>query len=352
MTSSDNQDVIGLLADRSGSMAAVVKQAKDGMNGFIGNMQGDPAGQNSLFMLSTFDSMGFDLLRRGIMSGIEKLKDGEFKPRALTPLIDAAHWSILEMAKLGNGRKILAILTDGLENASKKHTKKELKALIEAKRAEGWIIIYLGANFDAWQEAEAIGIPKEFAMNFRANGHVAQNAPKPGLLQRVGLQAQQNPIGFALAAAAAVGFAAWALSSSNAHATQPQGFTDEQRNAAMGVTDNWQEAVQHDIATFQEPFNSVFDLPPDLIEAMRYDRDPELGSWDQNGEQPGVIEGEVLSAEEVPSGDRYEAPEQAEHDRAFAHAGGDGHHRGEPAVVEADDPGPDTGGNDASSDGE
>ena len=61
---------------------------------------------------------------------------------------------------------IVAILTDGLENASNKFTKAHIKDLIDQKTKEGWTFMYLGANQDAFQEAGALGIAPAGTLNY------------------------------------------------------------------------------------------------------------------------------------------------------------------------------------------
>ncbi len=43
-----------------------------------------------------------------------------------------------------NEKKVLVIVTDGYENASREYSSDAIKRLIEDKTKEGWLIIYLG----------------------------------------------------------------------------------------------------------------------------------------------------------------------------------------------------------------
>ena len=45
-----------------------------------------------------------------------------------------------------------------MENASTEYTNKAIKQLIEDKTNEGWLIIYLGADHDAFTQSRNIGI--------------------------------------------------------------------------------------------------------------------------------------------------------------------------------------------------
>jgi len=56
------------------------------------------------------------------------------------------------------GKMLLLVYTDGEENSSREHTADSVKKLVQAKTADGWEFIYLGANQDAWQVGGSIGI--------------------------------------------------------------------------------------------------------------------------------------------------------------------------------------------------
>jgi len=60
----------------------------------------------------------------------------------------------------------LIILTDGHENASIEYTKAHVKDLIEQKQKDGWTVIYLGANQDAFAEGGSLGIAPHMTMNY------------------------------------------------------------------------------------------------------------------------------------------------------------------------------------------
>lgn len=195
--SAPSKNQIAMVLDRSGSMSGTEEKTVEAINGFIRQMQGDSLGKNAAFTLMTFDSQGFDVIRRGAVSEVKPLEQKEFSPRAATPLYDAVGDTASKMT--GTEKNMLVILTDGLENASKKFTQASLRALIEEKRKTGWIIIYLGANIDAWKQAESIGVPGNQAMNFSQNGtQVPAQPSNPGLWSRFTGRVSQNPMGYAL----------------------------------------------------------------------------------------------------------------------------------------------------------
>lgn len=289
-----------LLLDRSGSMSSCRDLIVDGINDFLKKLRGDATGRDATFELIEFDSLGFDTRRKGAVTNIKDLAKTEFEPRALTPLHDAVAHAIERLDEVPAKKRMLIIVTDGEENASKRFPQtSQIRSIIEAMQAKGWIIIYLAAHVDAWKQASQIGVPNERAMNFKA---ASASVQRPGFMGRVfGSRTNVNPFALALGAAAGLGVAVWA---GNAIASA-LAFSEEDRNAAMGVdgiSQTWQDAVQEDIAGFEEPMGGIFDLPSDLADeqaSLPDDFDPTQGSLDENGDQPGAPADDLLTADDA-----------------------------------------------------
>ena len=52
-------------------------------------------------------------------------------------------------------KPVVIVFTDGEENRSREHTRDSVARLIDARKAEGWVFAFLGANVDAFAEAGA-----------------------------------------------------------------------------------------------------------------------------------------------------------------------------------------------------
>ncbi len=64
---------------------------------------------------------------------------------------------------------LVAVLTDGHENASREATGPMVKALVERQQSQwGWQFTYLGANQDAVLTADGLGIRAEDALTYAA----------------------------------------------------------------------------------------------------------------------------------------------------------------------------------------
>ena len=64
---------------------------------------------------------------------------------------------------------IMVITTDGYENSSTDFSKREVKALIKKQEEAGWKFLFFGANIDAADAAETIGIKRDDAVQFEAS---------------------------------------------------------------------------------------------------------------------------------------------------------------------------------------
>lgn len=160
-----NHDYI--LLDRSGSMNDAGKWA-DSVNAINGYVHGLAEKKvDTGVTLALFDkpnlAMEFEILRDRITpSTWRNVGIVEARPRGWTPLNEAL-LRIIEIANRAGHRNedhvAIVVLTDGMENGSDpvKATRHEAKKALDACRARGWEIIFIGANFDNWSQAEGYG---------------------------------------------------------------------------------------------------------------------------------------------------------------------------------------------------
>ncbi|MEL6614973.1 MAG: VWA domain-containing protein, partial [Bacteroidota bacterium] len=66
---------------------------------------------------------------------------------------------------------IVAILTDGLENASRDYSPESVREAVAACTADGWEFVFLAAGQDAVMSASKVGISAANAMPFVANAN-------------------------------------------------------------------------------------------------------------------------------------------------------------------------------------
>jgi Mg-chelatase subunit ChlD len=151
-----------ILLDRSGSMESCRDTTIDAFNEYVmGLRRSDDL--DARLSLTIFDSTSIDLLQHvEPAKSFLELSRQTYVPRASTPLLDAIGHAVgaTDKVELRPGEKVaLVILTDGQENASKEHTKDTIRALLKDRQDnKGWLVVFLGADVDAFAEAGAIGI--------------------------------------------------------------------------------------------------------------------------------------------------------------------------------------------------
>ena len=160
---------ISIVLDRSGSMEAARSDAVNAVNGYLRQIRADKTMEARLSLV-TFDSQSIDTIRDRVpVNACPELSIEEYEPRGSTPLLDAVGYSvgILDCLSDKDERRIMAILTDGLENASREYTRAQLKDLLDRKqREDGWLVLYLGAGHDSWSQARQIGIAARNTADF------------------------------------------------------------------------------------------------------------------------------------------------------------------------------------------
>jgi hypothetical protein len=137
-------------------------------NAYVGEIAKDLPG--SRLSLTQFDSQGIDLVIDNAKIGdVPRLTRETFIPRGGTPLLDAIGNVAAKLDALKADRKALVILTDGQENASREWKKETVRKMLEAhQEKDGWLVIYLGANQDAFAEGFSFGTQAGNTMNFAA----------------------------------------------------------------------------------------------------------------------------------------------------------------------------------------
>ena len=173
--------LVGVVLDRSGSMASVLKDTIGGFNSFI-EQQRDGS-QDQVYVVTQFDNE-YEVLQDGVeLDDVLTLSERNYIPRGSTALLDAMGQTIARMdAVMANDltieQSVLVVLTDGDENSSQEFTRDVVFKLIEDRRAGGkWDFVFLGAGQDAISQARSMGIANAAQYNATGPGTVqAMNA--------------------------------------------------------------------------------------------------------------------------------------------------------------------------------
>jgi hypothetical protein len=159
-TLSSNEAPIDLIVDRSGSMASLVEATVAGVNKFLADQRALPSASTTLLSLTVFN----DLVERPLcgvpLSSVANVTPEQFAPSGNTALFDAIG-SVLNGTVVAR-RRIVVIVTDGGENASRTYTRERIYALIDERRRAGWTFLFLAANQDAIATGGSFGVPAAF----------------------------------------------------------------------------------------------------------------------------------------------------------------------------------------------
>lgn len=171
MTNPDLTHLVAVL-DRSGSMSSIQAETVAGFAELI-ELQRHAPGECRVTLVRFDDE--YDVVYRDL--DVADVPPLELEPRGMTALRDAICRTILEtgrtLAALPEedrpGAVVVAIMTDGHENASREFGQAEVKRMIEhQERVYSWTFMYLGANQDAIEVGRGLGIAADRSITYAA----------------------------------------------------------------------------------------------------------------------------------------------------------------------------------------
>lgn len=163
------------ILDRSGSMSGLESDTIGGFNAMLDKQRKE----DGICYVSTmlFDSQSQMLHDRLELSDVPKMTESDYSVGGCTALLDAIGESIKHIENIHKyARKedipqntMFVITTDGMENASRKYSSKEIKKMINRQKEKGWEFLFIGANIDAVETASRYGISEDRAVNYNAD---------------------------------------------------------------------------------------------------------------------------------------------------------------------------------------
>ena len=164
-----NTTELVFIIDRSGSMSGLESDTIGGVNGVLAKNRAVEGTAHVTTML--FDDKLEYLHDHVNLKEVNDLTDKDYWTRGCTALLDAVAETIIHVEKVQGylpkkakaDHVVVTIITDGLENASRRHSYPEVKRMIEAHTEKGWEFLFLGANIDVAAEAGRLGIREDHA---------------------------------------------------------------------------------------------------------------------------------------------------------------------------------------------
>ncbi|MBK6729796.1 MAG: VWA domain-containing protein [Bacteroidetes bacterium] len=162
------------ILDESGSMSSVRQQTIDAFNELMShntNLISENPDQEHRLSFITFNGCGVKTVCFNELLNEKRLLDySKYNPDDNTPLWDAMGSSILRLKQEIWGKPLqhvlVTIFTDGMENASKEFSNKEIKLLVEDLKTKGWAFTYLGTEHDVHKAADSINFNKGARVSF------------------------------------------------------------------------------------------------------------------------------------------------------------------------------------------
>ena len=161
------------ILDKSGSMAGLEGDTIGGFNAMIERQK--RAEGEALVSTVLFSSDSEVIHDRADLKAVGPMTERQYRVGGCTALIDAIGGAIHH---IGNVHKyareedrpehtVFVITTDGMENASRRYTSDEVKAMVKRQKEKyGWEFLFLGANIDAVETAARFGIGEDRAVTF------------------------------------------------------------------------------------------------------------------------------------------------------------------------------------------
>ncbi|NLT19348.1 MAG: VWA domain-containing protein [Clostridiales bacterium] len=171
------------ILDRSGSMGGLESDTIGGFNSLLKKQQ-EVEGE-CLLTTVLFDNQ-YELLHDRIdIRGTAEITPDQYYTRGSTALLDAVGLTIKKISTAQKNtsedfrpeKTLCVIITDGMENSSREYGGRQIKEMIELqKKDNNWEFVFLGANIDALETAENMGIHRDYSANYHANSKgVAMN---------------------------------------------------------------------------------------------------------------------------------------------------------------------------------
>lgn len=177
----NNLTELVFILDRSGSMAGLESDTIGGFNAML-EKQKKESGEAfvSAVLFSNDSTVLYD---RADLRKVEPMTERQYYVGGCTALLDAIGGAVHH---IGNVHKyareedrphktVFVIVTDGMENASRRYTYDEVRRMVERQRETyGWEFLFLGANMDAISAARRFGIREDRAVRYACDSQGTQ----------------------------------------------------------------------------------------------------------------------------------------------------------------------------------
>lgn len=164
------------ILDVSGSMGYLRKDTIGGYNTMIEEQKKEPG--EAVVTTVLFNDRHKTIVDRMNIKDVPAITEKEYFPCGMTAMYDAIGTTIDKIGKKLSetpeeerpGKVMFTIVTDGEENSSHEYGRTRIKEMIKEQRDKySWVFVFIGANIDAENTGESIGIDKLLSKLYTAS---------------------------------------------------------------------------------------------------------------------------------------------------------------------------------------
>ena len=172
----NNLTELVFILDRSGSMAGLETDTIGGFNAMVEKQKKEEG--EAFLSVVLFSNDSTVLYDRVDIRKVEPMTERQYYVGGCTALLDAIGDAVHHIGNVHKyareedrpAKTVFVITTDGMENASRRHTYDEVRRMIERQREKyGWEFLFLGANMDAVSAARRFGIREDRAVRYECD---------------------------------------------------------------------------------------------------------------------------------------------------------------------------------------
>ena len=173
---SRNLTELVFVIDKSGSMHGLESDTIGGFNSMISEQRETRSELDEVLVSTVLFSDESDVVSDRIpINRIEPMTDSQYRVGGCTALLDTLGGAIRHIGNVHKyarkedvpDRTLFVVITDGLENASRRYSHEEVRKLIDRQRDRyGWEFMFLGANMDAVTEATGLGFSSKNSVTY------------------------------------------------------------------------------------------------------------------------------------------------------------------------------------------
>ena len=169
----NNLTELVFILDRSGSMSGLEADTIGGFNSMVEKQKKEEG--TAYVSTVLFNQESTVVHDRVDVQKVEPMTEKTYCVGGCTALLDAIGDAVKHIGNIHKyarpedvpAHTLFVITTDGMENASRRYNGDQVRRLVERQKEKyGWELLFLGANIDAVETAQRIGISADRAVDY------------------------------------------------------------------------------------------------------------------------------------------------------------------------------------------